>query len=203
VKLEERSALDWRSQIASPGPIGQAASHASGQRQHRLVPCRAERPTRSRAWSDEGLSGLGDSAPPTTDLRHHVDQRARREVELASTRDCYDDPHRRSHSGGAHSSSRLAPLSPTPVVSAMNLTARVGVPRPKTAPERYVRSGSLVGCPAQRHHEARTPGWQERNLASRHRLHGRRRVDLGEGRRAATGGRPRAACGTRGRSTRR
>jgi hypothetical protein len=63
---------------------------------------------------------------------------------LASTRDCHDDPHRRSHTGGAHSSSRLAPLSPTPVVPVMNLTARVGVPQPKTAPERFVRSGSLA-----------------------------------------------------------
>jgi hypothetical protein len=71
-------------------------------------------------------------------------QRARREVELASTRDYHDDPHRRSHTGGAHSSSRLAPLSPTPGVPVVNLTARVGVPQPKTAPERFVRSGSLV-----------------------------------------------------------
>src|SRR5215208_527719 len=88
--------------------------------------------------------GLSNSTPPTRDPRHHADQRARREVELASTRDCHDDPHRRSHTGGAHSSSRLAPSSPTPVVPVMNLTARVGVSQPKTAPERFVRSGNLV-----------------------------------------------------------
>ena len=75
-------------------------------------------------------------------LRHLRNQRARREVELASVRDCHDDPHRRSHTGGAHSSSRLAPVSPTPVAPVMNLTARVGVPRPKTPPERFVRKAA-------------------------------------------------------------
>jgi hypothetical protein len=39
--------------------------------------------------------------------------RARREVEWASVRDCYDDPHRRSLTGGDHSSSRLAPMTLT------------------------------------------------------------------------------------------
>jgi hypothetical protein len=35
----------------------------------------------------------------------------------------YDDPHRRSLTSGDHSSSRLAPLTLTPVVPVTNLTA--------------------------------------------------------------------------------
>jgi hypothetical protein len=35
----------------------------------------------------------------------------------------YDDPHRRSLTSGDHSSSRLAPLTPTPVAPVTNLTA--------------------------------------------------------------------------------
>jgi hypothetical protein len=40
-------------------------------------------------------------------------QRARREVELTSVRDSTTTPHRRSLTGGAHSSSRLAPMTLT------------------------------------------------------------------------------------------
>jgi hypothetical protein len=32
-----------------------------------------------KAWTDEGLSGLGDSAPPTTDLRHHAERESVRQ----------------------------------------------------------------------------------------------------------------------------
>ena len=35
----------------------------------------------------------------------------------------YDDPHHRSFTSGDHSSSRLAPLTLTPVVPVTNLTA--------------------------------------------------------------------------------
>src|SRR6266536_616905 len=63
-------------------------------------------------------------------MRSHRTQRARREVEWASVRDCYDNPHRRSLTGGTHSSSRLVPASlqcPYPVVPVTNLTVRVRV----------------------------------------------------------------------------
>jgi hypothetical protein len=48
--------------------------------------------------------GLADIAVQGADTT----QRARREVEWASVWDYYDDPHRRSLTGGAHPSSRLA-----------------------------------------------------------------------------------------------
>jgi hypothetical protein len=56
----------------------------------------------------------------------HPDQRARREVELASTRDCHDDPHRRRHTRGAHSSlAAPKPLAaPEPVCCQHWLVAR-------------------------------------------------------------------------------
>src|SRR6266536_780560 len=63
-------------------------------------------------------------------MRSDRTQRARREVEWASVRDCYDNPHRRSLTGGTHSSSRLVPASlqcPYPVVPVTNLTVRVRV----------------------------------------------------------------------------
>ena len=53
--------------------------------------------------------GLADIAAQGADTT----QRARREVEWASVWDCYDDPHRRSLTGGAHPSSRLARLHRT------------------------------------------------------------------------------------------
>src|SRR5215208_5906839 len=37
----------------------------------------------------------------------------------------YDNPHRRSLTGGARSSSRLAPIAPYPIVSVPNLRAGV------------------------------------------------------------------------------
>jgi hypothetical protein len=64
-------------------------------------------------------------------------QRARREVELASVRDCYDDPHRRSLTAAPtpHPASLPRPL---PIPPATNLTAGVrGVPARRPHPGRW------------------------------------------------------------------
>src|SRR5512132_1991940 len=52
----------------------------------------------------------GDDNPGSNSTSFR-DQRARREVEWASVRGSTTIPHRRSLTGGAHSSSRLAPMT--------------------------------------------------------------------------------------------
>jgi hypothetical protein len=64
-------------------------------------------------------------------------------------------PSSESH-GGAHSSSRLAPMTPTPDVPAMNLPAGARAHSPPTGPGRWPRSGN----PSRR-------GWARRVLGRR------------------------------------
>jgi hypothetical protein len=115
--------------LPDEGSVGVRRQRAERGSDRQEMPLPAAQP---EAWRST-------AAPLPWGLCHLKTQRARREVELASVRDCHDDPHRRSHTGGAHSSSRLAPVPLTPVRPALNLTAHVGVPRPKTAPEWFVR----------------------------------------------------------------
>jgi hypothetical protein len=62
---------------------------------------------------------------------------------LASVRDCYDDPHRRSLTAAPtpHPASLPRPL---PIPPATNLTAGAARPRPKAHPRRWSLPGSLV-----------------------------------------------------------
>jgi hypothetical protein len=90
---------------------------------------------------------------PCDSGRTQKNQRARREVELASVRDCYDDPHRRSLTAAPtpHPASLPRPL---PIPPATNLTAGVrGSP-----PDDPTRDGGPTRQPSRRGWARRVPG---------------------------------------------
>jgi hypothetical protein len=105
-----------RPQVRNAAPCGLVRRHAASCRE-----IDGERPsshpchtcaTTTEPYSQPGSSLAGRSNPPgaTPACAPTETQRARREVEWVSVRDYYDDPHRRSLTGGAHSSSRLAAM---------------------------------------------------------------------------------------------
>jgi hypothetical protein len=107
----------WRvtsRRISSALPSRVATVAGSEFRQRRHGP-RAH-PRRRRAVASIARSVPSEEAAPPegpTPAGVPTEPRARREVELASVQDSMTTPHRRSLIGGAHSSSRLAPMTLT------------------------------------------------------------------------------------------
>jgi hypothetical protein len=104
-----KPSLGWCTKLGGDRPLsaltGEAVTVAvtAAKNADARINNRAKRPA---AWPLPLLEGPRRRVP-------RGNHRARREVEWASVRDCYDDPHRRSLTGGDHSSSRLAPMTLT------------------------------------------------------------------------------------------